>query len=118
MKLDRKLSLTIYTNDEFNEVKRVVETDELKIPYRVIKYVAGALQGNDVTNEDSLYNFVINSMDKLDKIIKATFGVSELELEFIDTMELADVGMEIFKWAKEKFTGLKGASSKNAETVA
>lgn len=118
MKLDRKLSLKIYTNDEFTEVKRIVETDELKIPYRVTKYVAEALQGNSVTNEDALYNFVINSMDKLDKIIKATFGVSELELEYIDTMELVDVGMEIFKWAKDKFAGLKGATSKNAETVA
>ncbi len=118
MKLENKLSLTIYANEEFTEVKRIVETDELKIPYKVTKYIAEVLQNVNTADTDALYNIVINSMDKVEKIIKATFGVSNTELEYIDTMEIVDMAMKLIKWAKSKFTMLNGASSKNAVAVA
>ena len=55
----------------------------------------------------------------MDKIIKATFNVSELELDCIDTMELADVAMEIYAWGVEKIKSLKqGNNSKNVVETA
>ena len=66
-------------------------------------------------NDNDLINFVSQNLDKLDKVIKATFGVSELEMECIDTMELGTVGVEIYKWAIDKISSLRaGDYSKNA----
>lgn len=113
-----KLSLTIYTDDTLTEIKRVVEADRLKIPYRVALYVGQSLDNVSLDNEEELFKFVINSLDKLDKIIKATFGVSETELEAIDVMELGTVGVEIYKWAIDKIKGLKGDNSKNGVETA
>ena len=110
-----KLILNVYTDDALTEIERTVEADRVKIPYRVAMYVAKSLDGVSLKSEDDLFQFVINSLDKLDKIIKATFGLSESELECIDLMELKNVGVEIYKWAIEQFKGLKtqGGSSKN-----
>lgn len=114
------LTLTIYTDDTLTEVKRIAEADSLKIPYRVAIYVAQSLDKVNLKNQDDVFNFVIGSLDKLDKIIKATFGVSETELDCIDTAELGQVGAEIYKWGLEKFNSLKSEekSSKNLEMTA
>lgn len=109
-----KLLLKIYTDDTLTEVKRVAEADRLKIPYRVAMYVGQSLDTLNLKSEDDIFKFVINSLDKLDKIIKATFGVSETELECVDTMELGEVTVEIYKWAIEKLNSLKGNNEKNA----
>lgn len=118
------LKLTIYTDDTLTEVKRIAEADSLKIPYRVSIYIGQSLDKYDLKNQDEIFNFVIGSLDKLDKIIKATFGVSETELDCIDTAELGRVGVEIYNWGLEKFNSLKsnggnsGGNSKNSETTA
>lgn len=108
-----KLVLNIYTDETLTEIKRVAEADRLKIPYRVAMYVGQSLDTINLNSEDDIFKFVINSLDKVDKIIKATFGVTDSELECVDTMELGAVGVEIYKWALEKLNGLKGNDSKN-----
>ena len=110
-----KLILNVYTDDALTEIARTVEADRVKIPYRVAMYVAKSLDGINLKTEDDIFNFVIKSLDKLDKIIKATFGLSESELECIDLLELKNVGVEIYKWAIAEFKGLKaqGENSKN-----
>ena len=109
------LVLNIYTDDTLTEVKRVAEADRLKIPYRVITYIGQSLETLDIDNESDLINFVSQNLDKLDKIIKATFGVSELELECIDTMELGAVGVDLYKWGIDKIKSLRGGNnSKNS----
>ena len=113
-----KLVLNIYTDDTLREVKRVAEADRLKIPYRVAMYIGQSLDSLDIKNDNDLVNFVGGNMEKLDKIIKATFGISELELDCIDAGELIPVGVEIYKWAIEKIKSLKGDQSKNVETTA
>jgi hypothetical protein len=114
-----KLILNVYKDDTLTELSRTVEAERVKIPYRVAIYVAKSLDGVSLKNEDDIFNFVINSLDKLDKIIKATFGLSESELECIDALELGNVGVEIYKWAIAKFKELKaqGDNSKNAEAA-
>lgn len=108
------LKLTVYTNDTLTEVKRVVEAERLKIPYRVAMYVGQSLDTLNLDSKDDVFNYIVGSLDKLDKIIKATFGVTETELECVDATELGSVGVELYKWGLEKINSLKaGNSSKN-----
>lgn len=112
------LVLNIYTDDMLTEIKRVAEADRLKVPYRVAMYIGQSLDGLDLKSEDDILNFVLNSLDKIDKIIKATFGVTDLELECVDAAELGAVAVELYKWGIEKLNSLKGNDSKNAQTTA
>lgn len=113
------LKLTVYTSDELQEVKRVVEADELKIPYRVTGYLLQSMENLSLDDKEGMFNFIAGNTEILDKIIKATFGVSELELECINTTELVSVGMEIAKWVMDKVNGLKqGNNSKNVVETA
>lgn len=112
------LVLNIYTDDTLTEIKRTVEADKLKVPYRVAMYIGQSLDNIKLNNEDDLFKFVIGSLDKLDKIIKATFGLTESELECIDVAELGAVGVELYKYGIEKINSLKGSNQKNVETTA
>lgn len=107
------LVLNIYTDDTLTEIKRTVEADRLKIPYRVAMYIGQSLEKVDIKNDNDLLNFVTGSLDKVDKIIKATFGVTDTELECIDVMELGLVAKELYAWGLDKLNSLKGNSSKN-----
>lgn len=104
--------LNIYTDESLTEIKRTAEADKLKIPYRVAINIIESLDGLDIKNENELIKFLGSSAGKLDKIIKATFGVSESELDCVDAGELGAVGSELYKWAMEK---IQGISSKNVE---
>lgn len=107
------LVLNIYTDDTLTEIKRTVEADKLKIPYRVAMTVAQSLDDLDINNDDELLKVITGNIDKVDKIIKATFGVSELELECVDVAELGAVAKEVYKWGIEKISSLKGENEKN-----
>ena len=107
------LVLNIYTDETLTEVKRIAEADRLKIPYRVAIYIGQSLDKLDVKNDNDLLNFIGENIDKVDKIIKATFGVSELELDYIDAGELGAVAVELYKWGIEKINSLKGGQEKN-----
>ena len=109
-----KLVLNIYTDDTLRELKRVAEADQLRVPYRVAMYIGQSLDTLDLKNENDILKFVTGSLDKLDKIIKATFGLTDTELECVDVAELGAVGVELYKWGIDKLNSLKGDSSKNA----
>lgn len=108
------LVLKIYTDDTLREVKRVAEADRLKIPYRVAMYIGQSLDTVSLKNEDDILKFVTGNLDKVDKIIKATFGVTDTELECVDVSELGAVASEVYKWGIEKLQSIKGNDSKNA----
>ena len=108
-----KLVLNIYTDDTLREIKRVAEADQLKVPYRVAMYIGQSLDNLDLKNEDDIFKFVTGSLDKIDKIIKATFGVTDTELECVDVAELGAVAVELYKWGIGKLNSLKGNDSKN-----
>lgn len=108
------LVLKVYTDDSLTELKRVVEADRLKIPYRVATTVAESLDTVDINNNDQVLSLITGNVVTIDKIIKATFGVSDSELECIDAGELGAVAVELYKWAIAKLKGLRGgAGSKN-----
>ena len=113
------LKLTVYTDENLAEVKRAVEADRLKIPYRVTGYLMQSMENLSLDDKEGLFNYLAGNVGLLDKIIKATFNVSELELDCIDAMELYDVAMEIYAWGVEKIKNLKrGNNSKNVEETA
>ena len=109
------LVLNIYTDDTLTDIKRVAEADRLKIPYRVALTVAQSLDELelDAINDKQVFNLITENLDKVDKVIKATFGVTDTELECVDIAELGNVGMEIYKWGLEKISSLKGGNEKN-----
>lgn len=109
-----KLALNIYTDDTLTEVKRTVEAERVKIPYRVAMNIVSSLEGANIDNTNDVLQFVSGSTEKLDKVIKATFGVSEAELECVDAGELGAVAVELYNWAMDKVQSIKGNSSKNA----
>ena len=113
-----KLVLNIYTDDTLTEIKRTAEADRLKVPYRVAMYIGQSLDTVNLKSEDDILKFVTGSLDKLDKIIKATFGITETELECVDVAELGAVAVELYKWGIDKLNSLKGNDSKNVEMTA
>lgn len=104
------LVLKIYTDDTLTEVKRTIEADRLKIPYRVAMYVVNSMDSIDINSESDLLKVITGNTTQVDKIIKATFGVTDSELECVDVADLVGVGVEIYKWAVAKFSELKGGS--------
>lgn len=102
-----KLKLTVYTDETMTQVKKTCEADRLKIPYRVTMEVAKSLDNVNLDNTDDVVGMIAKNAEQVDKIVKATFGVSNTELECIDAMELIDTGKEIYKWAIEKMHSLK-----------
>lgn len=111
-----KLELNVYTDDSLTELKKTIEADRLRIPYRVAMYVAQCLDKLDIKNMDDVLKFVTSSTDKVDKVIKATFKISDSELECVDIMELGVVATEIYNYILEKINGM-GKNEKNLETT-
>ena len=109
-----ELYLNIYTDESFREIERTEKADQLRIPYRVVMYIAQSLDGIDLKNENDLFNFAIKNVDKIDRIIKATFGVSDEELERVDVMELGKTAVELYKWFTKQVNSLNNKNSKNA----
>ncbi|MCM1218131.1 MAG: hypothetical protein NC548_26900 [Lachnospiraceae bacterium] len=114
-----RLKLNVYTNDEFTEVKRTCEAERLRVPYRVAMYVAQSLdEVEDITDERQILKLLAGSGEQVTKIIKATFGVSETELEAVDAGEMIDVALELYRYAIEKFGSLIGGNGPNGEAGA
>lgn len=113
-----KLVLTVYKDDCLTEIDRVVEADRLKIPYRVAMYIGQSLETVNIDNEQDLLNFVTTNLEYIDKIVRATFGLSESELECVDAGELGNVAVELYKWGSEKLKSIKGKNPKNAPVTA
>lgn len=111
------LKLNVYTDESLTEISRVCEADGLKIPYRVSMYIIQSLDGIELNDQDDILKFITGNIDKMDKIIKATFKVSEDELDCIDTMELIDTIKALYQWGISKVNSLKnGNNSKNVIT--
>lgn len=107
------LVLNIYTDDSLTDIKRTVEADKLKIPYRVSVFLIQSLDNTEINSDEDLVKFVSRNIDKMDKILKATFGITDTELDCIDSGELIEVLKELFRWGIEKINSIKKSNSKN-----
>ena len=104
------LILNIYTDETLTKVKRTVEADKLKIPYRVAMTVAQSLESlelDDIEDTD-IIKIVTANLDKVDKVVKATFGLTDSELDCVDVTDLGAVALEIYHWALDKIASIKG----------
>lgn len=113
------LVLNVYKDDSFTEIKRTCEADRLRVPYRVAMYVAQTLdKAEDITDEKQILKVITSSSEQVTKIIKATFGVSESELETVDVGEMYEVVTELYGYVVEKFSALRGGGGPNMGTAA
>ena len=112
-----KLTLNVYTDETLKDVKRTAEADRLKIPYRVSIYLIQCLDEVNFDDEMELLKFVTGNVDKIDKIVKATFGISENELDCVDGGELMTMLKELYDWLMEKVKGFNGNELKNSQTA-
>lgn len=109
------LKLNVYTDETMSEIKRTVETDELKVPYRVSMFILANLDKFEENEDDKLLSFIGENTEKLDKIIKATFGITESELECINAIEIINTIKALYTWTMAKVNGL-GGDEKNVLT--
>lgn len=102
-----ELKLTVYTDESLEEVKDVRHADTVKIPYRVATAVISSLDKVELNDEESIIQYVACNVDKMDRIVKATFRVTEEELACIDVAELIGSVKEIYRWAVDKVKSIK-----------
>lgn len=111
------MKLTIYTDESFTAVREVREADRMKIPYRVGQYVVNAIAKTGLEDEQKLVKLLLDSEEQLTAVVRATFGLSDEDLNGIDVMELADLGREIIGFVVGKMAEMGvsiGAESPNA----
>lgn len=115
------MRLNIYTNEQFTDIRETRERDKIKIPFRVAQYVLNTLAAMDFKDDDEVLHAVLTSEEQLTAVVRATFGLAEDDLDFIDAMELYEVGQQIVAYVIEKMAAL-GISfedmSPNAKTPA
>ena len=115
------MKLKIYTDASFCDVREVREVPRLKIPYRVGQYVVKMIQDLDLTDVDKIFHAVLDAEEQLTMVVRATFGLTDEDLDCIDVMELADTAKEIVGFVMGKMSELgigAGADDPNAQTPA
>ena len=113
------LKLNIYTDETLTHIARVAEADELKIPYRAAMQIIQSLDGVNIDNNEKIIGILTKNITQVDKIIKATFKISDSELALINSSELIGVCKQLYSWAIGKVNNLKGENnSKNYPTPA
>ena len=119
-----QLVLKIYTDEKLTDIKRVAEADRFKIPYRVAISLLELLENEDIKNDVDLIKLMVATPNKLDKIVKGTFGLMDSELGCIIPLELGVELIKVYKWIMETVKKLKrinskksASSSNNGETL-
>ena len=113
------LKLNIYTDETLTHIDRVAQADKLKIPYRAAMQIIQSLDGLNIDNSEKIIGILTKNITQVDKIIKATFKISDSELDLINSGELINVCKQLYSWAIGKINNLKGEnSSKNYPTPA
>lgn len=110
------LTLKVYEDDTLEKVEKEYTAEKIKIPYRVGLSVIKSLDEIDLDDEMEILQVVTGNVDKLDKIVKATFHVRDEELERVDMGELISTIKELYSWVMEKTKQL-GGNEKNVETT-
>lgn len=106
------LKLTVYEDDSYSNVKRTAEADELVVPYKVAMWALENIDELDLKDGASVMRFVSSNTDKIEKILKATFKVTNSELECVNAMEVIKTVKELYSWVMDKVNDL-GGNEKN-----
>ncbi len=98
------MRITIYQDDTYTEIRETRECDRIKIPYRVGQYVINTMSKLDYKDETKVVGAVLDSEEQITKIVKATFGLTDEDLETVDMMELGDVAKDIINFVLAKIS--------------
>lgn len=115
------MKLNIYTDGSLTEVKEVREVPRMKIPYRVGQYIVKVISDLDMGEDQKILDTLLASEEQITAVVRATFGLSEEDLDCIDAMELADLAKEIIAFASGKLAELgkgRGDESPNPKAPA
>ena len=115
------MKLTIYTDETFTDVREVKECERIKIPYRVGQYVVQLIPKLDLNDDQKVLDQVLQSEEHITSIVRATFGLKEEDLDYIDLLELTDAAKQIIEYVAGKRAELGvsvGGSDPNPETPA
>lgn len=100
------MKLKIYTDDTFTEVREEREVERMKIPYRVSQHVVNILSSVDLDNDKEVLSKVLESEAQITAVVRATFGLTDEDLDGVDTMDLADLAKEIIGFVANKMAEL------------
>ena len=100
------MKLKIYTDETFTEVREVKECERIKIPYRVGQYIVKLIPALDLENDQKVFSQVLESEEHITAIVRATFGLKEEDLDYIDVMDLADAAKQIIAFVASKMAEL------------
>lgn len=100
------MKLTIFTDETFKDVREVRECARMKIPYRTSKEVIKLIQSMDLKDDEKILHTLLDSEEHVTAIVRATFGLDEEDLAYIDAVELADLGREILGFVVKKMADL------------
>lgn len=115
------MKLKIYTDESLAQVREEREVPRMKVPYRTADAVLDMLSDLDFENLDEykVLKLVLKNKKHLTTVVRATFGLSEDDLECIDILELGDLAREIIRYVVEKMAELGvGESDPNAQAPA
>lgn len=118
------MKLTIYTDESMSEVREVREVPRMKIPYRTAQHVINMLENLDLDNmsNEAILGMVLKNEYHLTRVVRATFGLAEEDLECVDVVELGDLARDIAAYVIQKMTDLGismgGESDPNAQELA
>lgn len=100
------MKLTIYTDDTYADVREVRERDKMKIPYRVGQHVIKALAGLDLTDDKAVLDKILESEEQITAVVRATFGLTDEDLDHVDLLELSELAGEIVDFVLSKINEL------------
>lgn len=100
------MRITIYQDDSFTEIRETREADRLKVPFRVGQYVINVMSKIDYKDEEQIIGAIMDSEEQITKIVKATFGLTDADLETVDVVELGEVAKEIINFVLAKIAEL------------
>lgn len=118
------MKLTIYTDESMTEVREVREVPRMKIPYRTATAVMNMLGDLDLENmnEMAILGMVLKNEYHLTRVVRATFGLDESDLDFVDVVEMGDLAKDIVAYVVQKMADLGidlgGDSDPNAQELA
>lgn len=96
------MRITIYQDDTYTDIRETRECDRIKVPFRVGQYVINTLSKLDYKDEQKVLSAILESEEQITKVVKATFGLTDDDLETVDVMELGDVAKEIINFVLSK----------------
>ena len=102
------MKLTIYTDESMTTEREVREVPRMKIPYRTATAVVNMLEDLDLESmsNEAVLGMILKNEKHLTAVVRATFGLAEEDLAYVDAVELTDLAREIAAYVVQKMADL------------